>query len=228
MIRQAHRVVPSSMHLEHLSRIDVVVKPVGALQAKILFPSVLQASSESSLHRPSERFADQAAVSAGRTSVCSTIITAPHQTPHRSLSPRHGPLSTAATSRRRPRELLIPTRRRMLAKVCAPCPSRVRSDCPSPLYFPLYVVPSSSVGHLECGVVIFAPPLRDSRSSRRTVQGCRERTDHEAELLQDHRIQALPGRHTVSAQGARVENGRSSRASSALRMSATRHLRYLV
>ena len=206
MIRQAHRVVPSSMHLEHLSRIDVAVKPVGTLQAKILFPSVLQASS---LHRPSERFADQAAVSACRTSVCSTIITALHPTPHRSLSPRHGPLSIAATSCRRPRELLIHTRRRMLAKVCAPCPSRVRSDCPSPLYFPLYVVPSSSVGHLECGVVIFAPPLRDSRSSRRTVQGCRERTDHEAELLQDHRIQALPGRHTVPAQPAWVEARRA-------------------
>lgn len=48
-------------------------------------------------------------------------------------------------------------------------------------------------------------------SSRRTLQGCWERTDHEAEFLQDYRRQPLPGGDTVSKEGTGVEGWRSTR-----------------
>jgi len=47
-------------------------------------------------------------------------------------------------------------------------------------------------------------------SSRRTLQGCWERTDHEAEFLQDYRCQPLPGSNTISKEGTRVEGWRST------------------
>ncbi len=51
--------------------------------------------------------------------------------------------------------------------------------------------------------------MRRTRS-RRPLQGSGERTDHEAELLQDHRVEQVPGRDTIPTQGAGVEARRSS------------------
>lgn len=49
-------------------------------------------------------------------------------------------------------------------------------------------------------------------NSRRSLQGCRECPDHEAEFLQDYRCQPIPGSHTVFKEGTRVEGWRSTRA----------------
>lgn len=45
-----------------------------------------------------------------------------------------------------------------------------------------------------------------SPCSRRAVQGGRECADNEAELLQDHRIESIPGSDSVFEEGAGVED----------------------
>lgn len=47
--------------------------------------------------------------------------------------------------------------------------------------------------------------------SGRAIQGCGQCAHHEAELLQDHGSQPIPGRHPVSQKGAGLESGRSTR-----------------
>lgn len=54
-------------------------------------------------------------------------------------------------------------------------------------------------------------PLKTALCSHRALQSDRERTHHEAELLQDHGEQSVPNRHGVPPQGTRLESERPPR-----------------